>query len=81
MGSVIYDTNVPCPGTHLEAGSEEEMEIRGCSIWAVEVGIDKKPNSTRSNKPHVMFSLAPILKGINLGKVSSLTMETSHCRY
>lgn len=33
-------TNVSCPGTHLEAGSEEEMEIRGCSIWAIEVGID-----------------------------------------
>lgn len=24
-------------GEHLEAGGEREMEIRGCSIWAVEV--------------------------------------------
>ena len=22
---------------HLESGSQEEVEIRGCSIWAVEV--------------------------------------------
>lgn len=40
MWSVFFITNVSCPGTHLEAGSEEEMEIRGCSIWAIEVGID-----------------------------------------
>ena len=24
-------------GVHLESGSLEEVEIRGCSIWAVEV--------------------------------------------
>ena len=24
-------------GEHLEAGGEKEAEIRGCSIWAVEV--------------------------------------------
>ena len=24
-------------GVHLESGSHEEVEIRGCSIWAVEV--------------------------------------------
>lgn len=24
-------------GVHLEPGSQEEVEIRGCSVWAVEV--------------------------------------------
>ena len=24
-------------GVHLNPGSEEEVEIRGCSVWAVEV--------------------------------------------
>lgn len=24
-------------GVHLDQGSEEEVEIRGCSVWAVEV--------------------------------------------
>lgn len=26
-------------GEHVEVGSSEEVEIRGCSIWAVEVSI------------------------------------------
>lgn len=60
MGSVLYNTNVPCPGTHLEAGSEEEMEIRGCSIWAVEVGVDKKPNSIYLDQTnHMSCSVLP----------------------
>ena len=26
-------------GVHLESGGQEEVEIRGCSIWAVEVSL------------------------------------------
>ena len=28
-------------GEHLESGCEEEVEIRGCTVWAVEVGPGK----------------------------------------
>ena len=41
MGVLAYDSELLRrlkAGDHLTAGEEEEAEIRGCSIWAVEVG-------------------------------------------
>ena len=40
LGVLRYEDNLMTQlkeGIHVEAGSEQESEIRGCSIWAVEV--------------------------------------------
>ncbi len=43
MGVLTYDSELLRrlrAGDHLAAGGEKEAEIRGCSIWAIEVGPD-----------------------------------------
>lgn len=45
-------------GEHLEPGGEMEAEIRGCSIWAVEVSVSWQPSSFLCASYELMVTIA-----------------------